>query len=71
MDCVAPGGGVFQSLWNFYTSEIKSEILWKFWNLVLEKDREYRLHWLSKKCSITYKQEERNILHIIERRDAE
>jgi hypothetical protein len=60
-----------QSLWKLYTSESKSEIIWQFWSVVLEKDREDRLNWLSKKCSITYKQKKRNILHTIKWRDGD
>jgi hypothetical protein len=57
--------------WNLDFSENRSEIPWKFLNLVLEKVGEYQLDRSCKKCGILLGvQEQGNILHAIKRREA-
>jgi len=42
--------------WILDTSQIRSEIPAKFWNVVLEKDGEDQLHRLSEKCKTYHKE---------------
>jgi len=47
---------------NLETSESRSEILWKFWNVVLKKERDQLDRSWKKWRSVTWVKEERNIL---------
>jgi hypothetical protein len=54
--------------WNLNTAEIRSEIPGKFWNVVLEKDREDELDRSCEKWNTERVRKERNILHTVKRK---
>ena len=56
--------------WSLATSESRSEIPWKFWNVVLEKDGEDRMDRMCEKRRSVRGKEERNFLHTIKIRKA-
>jgi hypothetical protein len=53
----------FVRCWNLDTSEGRSEICGKIWNVVLDKDGEDHLDWSHEKWKITESQGAQNILH--------
>jgi hypothetical protein len=56
--------------WNLDTSKSRSEITWKVWNMVLEKDGAAKLDWSVKIKKCQKVKEGRNILHTIKWRKA-
>jgi hypothetical protein len=57
--------------WNLDTSESRSDIPGKFWNVVLKKNGEDQLDRSCEKWRVLHSvKEERNILHTIKRRKA-
>jgi hypothetical protein len=59
---------IFVWYWNLDTPKSRSEILWKFWNLVLEKDGEDHLDWWVINKALRRIRDKRNIRQTIKRK---